>query len=160
MSFDISLEERSVASIRAAVADTFRKSGNKEFQTIERIEDYSCNNDVADLPAAGTVFAAIADALEDTGVFGDYSTVGEVIKKLIGQGQHNDIKWIAHHLGCSCLGLVTGETVAGKILTLDQAGRPRYVPGPPSIRLGPTLGTLLEGRPKFNIGRNTSPATS
>ena len=113
MSFDISLEERSVASIRAAVADTFRKSGNKEFQTIERIEDYSCNNDVADLPAAGTVFAAIADALEDTGVFGDYSTVGEVIKKLIGQGQHNDIKWIAHHLGCSCLGLVTGETVAG-----------------------------------------------
>ncbi|MDH3239172.1 MAG: hypothetical protein OEO83_00755 [Alphaproteobacteria bacterium] len=129
MPFDESLEVRSVASIRAAVADALRKCGNKEFQTIERIEDYSCNNDVANLQTAGTVFAAIADALEDTGVFGDYSTVGEVIKKLIGQDQQNKTKWIAHHIGCSCLGLATGETVAEKILTLDLAGRPRYVPG-------------------------------
>ena len=128
MPFDESLEERSVASIRAAVADTLRKHGNKQFQTIERIEDYSCNNDVANLQTAGNVFAAIADALEDTGVFGDYSTVGEVVKKLIGQDRHNGIQWIAHHLGCACLGLATGETVAEKILTLDEAGRPRYVP--------------------------------
>jgi len=159
MPFDVSLEERSVASIRSAVADTLRKCGNKQFQTIERIEDYSCNNDVANLPTAGTVFAAIADALEDTGVSGDYSTVGEVIKKLIGQDQQNKTKWIAHHLGCACLGLVTGQTVAGKILTLDQAGRPRYVPGQSPIRLGPALGTLLDGRPKFNIFGNSSPAT-
>lgn len=129
MPFDESLEERSVASIRAAVADTLRKSGNKEFQSIERIEDYSCNNDVAGLQTAGTVFAAIADALEDNSVFGDYSTVGEVIKKLIGADQHNNIKWIAHHIGCSCLGFATGETVGERILTLDKAGRPRYVPG-------------------------------
>lgn len=129
MPFDESLEERSVASIRAAVAESLRQYGNKQFQTIERIEDYSCNNDVAGLPTAGTVFAAIADALEDTGVFGDYSTIGEVIKKLIEGDQNNRIQWIAHHIGCSCLGLATGETVAGQILTLDQAGRPRYVPG-------------------------------
>lgn len=122
--------ERPAASIRAAVADTFRKYGDKEFQTIERIEDYSCNNDVADLQTAGNVFGAIADALEDTGVFGDYSTVGEVVKKLIDRDQQNRIRWIAHHIGCACLGVATGETVAEQILTLDQAGRPQYVPGP------------------------------
>ena len=136
MSFDASLGGRSVASIRAAVADTFRKHGNMEFQTINRIEDYSCNNDVANLPAAGNVFGAIAEALEDTGVFGDYSTVGAVIKKLIDRDQHNKIQWIAHHLGCACLGVATGETVAEKILTLDQAGRPQYVPGPLWTRPG------------------------
>jgi len=129
MSYNESLEERSVASIRAAVADTFRSYGNKEFQTIERIEGYSCNNDVANLPTVGNVFGAVAGALEDTGVFGDYSTVGEVIKKLIGDDQRDKIKWIAHHIGCSCLGLATGESIAEQILTIDTAGRPRYVPG-------------------------------
>ncbi len=136
MAFDASPEGRSVASIRATVADTFRQYGDKQFQTIERIEDYSCNNDVANLPTAGNVFGAIAGALEDTGVFGDYSTVGEVVKKLIDRDQHNKIQWIAHHLGCACLGVATGETVAEKILTLDQAGRPQYVPGPLWTRPG------------------------
>ena len=136
MAFYASPGERSVASIRAAVAETFRQYGDKQFQTIERIEDYSCNNDVANFPTTGNVFGAIAGALEDTGVFGDYSTVGEVVKKLIDRDQHNKIQWIAHHLGCACLGVATGETVAEKILTLDQAGRPQYVPSPLWTRPG------------------------
>ena len=136
MAFDASPGGRSVASIRAAVAETFRQYGDKQFQTIERIEDYSCNNDVANLPTAGNVFGAIAGALEDTGVFGDYSTVGEVVKKLIDRDKHNKIQWIAHHLGCACLGVATGETVVEKILTLDQAGRPQYVPSPLWTRPG------------------------
>lgn len=129
MPFDESLGERSLASIRMAVADRLRKYENEKFQTIERIEDYSCNNDVANLGTAGNVFGAIADALEDAGVFGDYSTVGEVVKRLVGSDRHNSIQWIAHHIGCSCLGLATGETVAEKILTLDKAGRPLYLAG-------------------------------
>lgn len=146
MLLDESLGGRSVASIRAAVADTLRKRGNEEFLTIERIEDYSCNNDVADLPTTGNVFGAIAGALEDTGVSGDYSTVGEVVKKLIGHDQHNKIKWFAHHIGCSCLGLVTGETVAEQILTLDEAGRPRYVPGQAKTRPSPAFPHLVGGQ--------------
>ncbi len=129
MPFDESRGELSLAEIRAAVAHTLRRHGDREFPTIERIEDYSCNNDVADLPAAGTVFAAIGDALEDNGVFGDYSTIGKVIDKLISGDQHDKIKWIAHHLGCACFGLATGKSVAGKILSIDSAGKPRYTPG-------------------------------
>lgn len=145
MTFDESLGERSAAGIRAAVAGTFRQYGKKEFPTIERIEDYSCNNDVAALPTAGNVFGAIADALENNGVFGDYSTVGEVIKKLIDRDQENRIQWIAHHIGCACLGVATGETVAEQILTLDQAGRPVYVPGQSETRRRPALQHLVGG---------------
>lgn len=146
MLFDESLGERSVARIRADVADALRKYGDEKFQTIERIEDYSCNNDVANLQTAGNVFGAIADALENTGVFGDYSTVGGVIKKLIGQDQQNRIQWIAHHIGCSCLGVATAETVAEKILTLDEAGIPRYVPGKSETGPRPGFPHLVGGQ--------------
>jgi hypothetical protein len=128
MSYDESLEERSVASIRATVAAKLRKVGSQEFRSIQRIENYNCNNDVAVLPTVDNVFGAIAGALEEAGIFGDYSTVGGVIKKLITKGRLNNLKWIAHHIGCACQGVATGEKVAEQILTIDEAGRPQYQP--------------------------------
>lgn len=100
-----------------AVAMAVMGHSMKDLGGIDRIEDLYFK-DVAELPAAGTVFATIAEELQTCGVETD-GTVGSVMKAFGFEYGSRKAADAAHEIGCHCHGEFISPSIASeRILNL------------------------------------------